>query len=488
MRIAAYCRVSTGNEEQLDSLRNQRDFFIEYSREKGHELVCIYADEGITGTSLKKRTEFKRLMHDASKGRFDTVVVKDISRFARNTVDFLQGIRELKSYGINTVFVNSNMESFGESEFILTVFSAFAQEESVNISKRVKFGKKISAQKGCVPHSVFGYERIDNYTLSINPIEAQTVKKVYHMYVEEGIGCRKISTLLNKDGNKTKNGGEWSPKGVLRLLKNSIYCGEYVNSKYEVIDCINKKIATLPPEKNIMHNRPEWAIVTKEEFEKAQKILNSRNGHSAQESKDVSPGHSERYMFSCLIKCEECGRSFTRKKYSCRKERIYWKCPTNDQFTSEKCPNNTTLDEDDLIEKIREIIELEIGDEDRFIDEILCERYSKLRRMESEEKINSKIREIMQKRAKYMEIFASGIIKLDELKMLIGKLDKTVLALREKHEIVSKRTKFIYGRTDTVKECVNSFLNLENVTNSEMRKIIKYIGVNSEGYVKIHLA
>ena len=106
MRIAAYCRVSTGNDGQLDSLKNQKEFFIRYATENNHDLIAIYADEGISGTSLRKRNEFKKMMYDASNKQFDSVVVKDISRFSRNTVDFLQAIRELKSYGINTVFLN----------------------------------------------------------------------------------------------------------------------------------------------------------------------------------------------------------------------------------------------------------------------------------------------------------------------------------------------------------------------------------------------
>ena len=176
MRIAAYCRVSTSSDEQLESLKNQRDFFYEYSEKNGYILTEVYSDEGISGTSLNKRDGFKRLMKDAKEKRFDTLVVKDVSRLARNTVDFLQSIRYLKGIGINTVFLTSNMQTLGESEFIITVFSALAQEESVNLSKRIKFGKRISARKGRVPPLIYGYDRIDNYTLKVNDYEAETVR------------------------------------------------------------------------------------------------------------------------------------------------------------------------------------------------------------------------------------------------------------------------------------------------------------------------
>ena len=139
MKIAAYCRVSTDKDEQIDSLNHQKEFFVQYAARNAHELFRVYADEGISGTSLKKRGEFMRLLKDAEMGLFQMVVVKDISRFARNTVDALQSIRKLKAMGINTVFLTANMDSMGDSEFVLTLFSAMAQEESNNLSKRVKW-------------------------------------------------------------------------------------------------------------------------------------------------------------------------------------------------------------------------------------------------------------------------------------------------------------------------------------------------------------
>ena len=136
MIIAAYCRVSTDSNEQLESLANQKAFFAEYARRSGHRLFRVYADEGISGTSLKKRDEFLRLLHDAEQGLFEMVVVKDVSRFSRNTVDALQSVRHLKHMGIHTLFLTANMDTMGDSEFVLTLFSALAQEESNNLSKR----------------------------------------------------------------------------------------------------------------------------------------------------------------------------------------------------------------------------------------------------------------------------------------------------------------------------------------------------------------
>ena len=142
MRIAAYCRVSTDQEDQLNSLEAQKRFFAQYTGRTGDTLVRLYADEGLSGTRVKNRKEFLRMMADAERGLFDLVVVKDISRFARNTVDLLQNIRRLRALGIETQFLTANMTSMGNSEFVLTIFGALALDESANTSTRVKVGKK----------------------------------------------------------------------------------------------------------------------------------------------------------------------------------------------------------------------------------------------------------------------------------------------------------------------------------------------------------
>ena len=186
MNIAAYCRVSTDKSDQLNSLETQKEFFLEYTKHTGDNLIKLYADEGISGTKIKNRKEFQRMLADAEKGLFDMVVVKDISRFARNTVDLLQSVRKLKSLGIETQFLTANMTSMGNSEFVLTIFGALAQEESANTSKRIKFGKKMNAEKGRVPNIVFGYDKTigDYFNLSINDNEAMTIRQIFQWYTE----------------------------------------------------------------------------------------------------------------------------------------------------------------------------------------------------------------------------------------------------------------------------------------------------------------
>ena len=196
MRLVAYCRVSTDKDEQLESLANQQEFFEKFATRNHHDLIKIYSDEGISGKQMKNRKEFLQLLEDAKLGLFDMVAVKDISRFARNTVDFLIAIRELKALNIEVQFVSINQTILGNSEFVLTMFSAIAQEESANLSSRVKFGKRVNAKHGKVPNFIYGYDWIDRFTLKINEIQAKIVREIFHMYVEEGLGSRRIAKIL----------------------------------------------------------------------------------------------------------------------------------------------------------------------------------------------------------------------------------------------------------------------------------------------------
>ena len=489
MKVAAYCRVSTDKEEQLDSLEHQKEFFTEYAAKNGHRLVRLYADEGISGTSLRKRTEFQRLMQDAKLGIFEMVVVKDISRFARNTVDFLQSIRTLKALGINTLFLTANMESLGESEFILTVFSALAQEESVNLSKRVKFGKKLNAQKGRVPQIIFGYKRIDNFTLEIDPREAEVVRTIFRLYVEEGLGCRTISLELNRLGYKTKFDCEWEPRGVRRVLNNPIYCGELVNNKYEIRDCLEGKQVKIPTEQHLHHDRPEWAIISAEVFGRAQMLLNEHRKQYDTGASIRAVRNSSKHLFSTLIKCEHCGRSFCQKHYTYVNTRVYWKCVTNDQFTAEQCDNRTTVNENDLLNEIRYYIYSIIQDKESFIQSVLDEifkRQLKLSPKSNRTDIQKKIKRLQSKRDKYQEMYADDVMTMSELKEKISHINKELEDLLDQTCISEKSDKTSIDQIRIYTKEIEEFLNFENITNSDLRKIIRQIVVDRNREVRIY--
>lgn len=490
MRIAAYCRVSTDKDEQLDSLNHQKEFFVEYAKRSGHELVRLYADEGISGTSLKKREEFKRLLRDAELGLFDMVVVKDISRFARNTVDALQSIRKLKSMGICTLFLTANMDSMGDSEFILTLFSAMAQEESSNLSKRVKWGKRINAEKGRVPQRIFGYDRIDNFTLEINPGEARIVRKIFSLYNDQGLGCRTISATLNRDRDKTKLGSDWNARGVRRILVNPIYCGILINHKYEIEDYLTGRQIRLPEEEQFCHSRPAWAIVTPEAFRKAQEIMASRRTQYDSGEPFMAGRYSAKHTFSTLIKCAHCGRSFTRKSYTYTNTRVYWRCVTNDQYTAEKCDNRTCLDEPELLRQLREYFASLIEDRDALVVDILASLDKRLPASQNPEQakreIEAKRKKLLSKKSRYQEMYASDILSLTELKEKITGITEELNALDRALARLAPGEKAV----ETVQRYtgeIQRFLELETVTNMDMRRILDHISVDREGHVRVVL-
>lgn len=285
MNIAAYCRVSTKSDEQLSSLENQKAFFEEYAKKHNLNLVKIYADRGISGKALKNREAFSLMLSESKSRIFDMLVVKDISRFARNTVDFLVGIRTLKSRGIDVRFLSCNMDTLGESEFALTMFAAIAQEESYNLSKRIMFGKKVSAGKGRTPPVIYGYDKTGTYSLSVREDESRVIKKIFSLYTKSDMGIRKIAAFLNEKAIPTKLGRQWNAKTIRRILSNPIYCGILINNKSETVDFMESTRRILPEGENYTHYRPELAIISKRTFEKAQLTLASRREKSCHKQK-----------------------------------------------------------------------------------------------------------------------------------------------------------------------------------------------------------
>ena len=494
MKIAAYCRVSTDKDEQIDSLNHQKEFFVEYARRNGHELFRVYADEGISGTSLKKREEFRRLLKDAELGLFHMVVVKDISRFARNTVDALQSIRKLKSMGINTVFLTANMDSMGDSEFVLTLFSAMAQEESNNLSKRVKWGKKINAEKGRVPQRIFGYDRVDNFTLAINPDEARIVRKIFALYIEQGLGCRTISIRLNREGDKTKFGSDWNARGVRRVLVNPIYCGTLINHKYEIEDFLTGKQVCIPEEDRFFHHRPDWAIVPPETFQRAQQIMESRrikydSGEPFREGR-----YSAKHIFSTLIKCEHCGRSFTRKSYTYSNTRVYWRCVTNDQYTAERCDNRVILDEPELLDQLRGYFASMIGDQEVFVSRMLGE----LDRLCPQDRDPEQCRQALEaerkklsgKRERYQELYTNDLITMEELKEKLAWITEKIRSLDGELAQLQHSAQTLGSNEQCprrYRQEIMKFLKLETVTNMDLRRILDHISVNKNGTIRVVL-
>ena len=492
MNIAAYCRVSTDKSDQLNSLETQKEFFLEYTKRTGDNLIKLYADEGISGTKIKNRKEFQRMLADAEKGLFDMVVVKDISRFARNTVDLLQSVRRLKSLGIETQFLTANMTSMGNSEFVLTIFGALAQEESANTSKRIKFGKKMNAEKGRVPNIVFGYDKTigDYFNLSINENEAMAIRQIFQWYTEKGYCGSKIANMLNERGIKTKRGNNWSQNSVCRILTNELYTGKIINGKEEIADFLTGQRKEKDESEWFVTIRPELRIIEDEVFDKAQDILKGRHDSF----KITHERQSNKYLFSTLIKCKECGWSFRRTVRQYKNTYVRWVCSGHNGKGADSCPNAVTVDEEELIQALQEYFQEILGKKKKVINYVIKEFQrvykAKDENIEYEKQLNTELNRLRKSREKYMDMYTDDLISREELNEKIGGMRKEIERLENELKMVS----YHLTKGEQLEAILNStFKQLEDITdvheitNAQLKRLINKIEVDKDGNVDIYL-
>ena len=325
-KVAAYCRVSTDNEDQANSFESQQRYFRQYiERNPDWELYEIFADEGISGTNTKKRKEFNRMIACAKNGDFDLIITKEISRFARNTLDSIYYTRDLKKHGIGVIFMNDNINTLdGDAELRLAIMSSIAQEESRKTSERVKWGQKRQMEQGVVfGRSMLGYDVRDG-GMYVNEEGAKIVRLIFHKFVNEGKGTHVIARELREEGIKPMRVKEWQNTVILRIIRNEKYCGDLVQKKTYTPDFLSheKKYNRGQEEFVIIKDHHE-PIISREMFEEANRILDTRS--LSQEGKAK---HSNRYPFSGKIKCGCCGASYVAR-YKTRKDGSRykaWRC------------------------------------------------------------------------------------------------------------------------------------------------------------------
>ena len=312
--VAIYARVSTEHEAQISALGNQIQYYDNlFEQHPEWELYERYIDEGITGTSVKKRKNFMRMMKDASEGKFDLIVTREVSRFARNTVDTLQQTRILRLEGVEVYFTEDNIWTMNDEdgELRLTIMATLAQNESKKTSVRVKAGQMISFQNG-VPYgngNILGYDRIGKEYV-VNESQARTVRRIFDLYLD-GNGVRKIQFVLEKEGHLTATGlTKWQPGNISRILRNPFYCGTIVYRKQFVPDFLEqKKINNFGEVDKIVVEGSHTPIVTKEQFEKVQQMLDGKSEsvhNKGRRGKKVSKD-----VWCRKMKCE-CGCSYNR--------------------------------------------------------------------------------------------------------------------------------------------------------------------------------
>ena len=325
-RTAAYARVSTDSEEQLTSYSAQVDYYTNYIKSRDDwDFVSVYTDEGITGTNTKHREGFKRMVADALAGKIDLIVTKSVSRFARNTVDSLTTVRQLKEKGVEIYFEKENIWTLdSKGELLITIMSSLAQEESRSISENCTWGqrKRFADGKVTVPFKRFlGYDRGPDGNLVLNKDEAVIIRRIYSMFLQ-GMTPHGIAARLTADGIKSPGGKDkWNAGAVRSILTNEKYKGDALLQKSYTVDFLTKKKKVNEgeiPQYYVEGNHE--AIIQPEVFELVQQELERR--------KTSSGRHSGVHLFSGKIKCGQCGEWYGSKVWHStdKYRRVIWRC------------------------------------------------------------------------------------------------------------------------------------------------------------------
>ena len=366
LRVLAYCRVSTKQEEQLNSYETQKNYYTELiNKNPDWKLIKIFADKGITGTSVKKRDEFNKMIRLCKQGKADMIICKSISRFARNTVDCLHYTRMLKEFGVDVYFEEQQIHSTQPgAEFYITIYGSIAQSESENISANIKWGKAQSAKEGKVSFhygNFLGYRESKDGEPEIDEDEAETVRLIYERFLA-GDSLFKIAQYL--DGRKilTPAGKEkWSMSTIKSILTNEKYIGDAVINKTYVSDYLTKKVKVNHgerPKYYVENNHP--AIIEKETFHRVQEELARRAGKLKVKqigTKTEKGKYSSKYALTELLICGECKTPYRRCTWTARgKKKIVWRCINRLDFGKKYCHNSPTIEESVLQAAIMEAI------------------------------------------------------------------------------------------------------------------------------------
>lgn len=491
--VVAYVRVSTNKEDQINSLEAQKRYFEDYALAKGYNLIKIYADEGKSGTKIKARKAFRQMLEDSERGLFDILLVKDFSRFARNTIDSLTSLDTLKKNGVKVIFVAyGNMGLDETSDFTVAVLSAVAQVESQNTSTRVKLSKEANAKRGRVPNIVYGYDKTpgDYFNLSINEFEASVVRRIFDMYINDGHGALKIAHILNKEGLKTKRDCKWSQNAVSRILSNQIYSGRVVNGK-EAVESItsNKRIKEDTKNWHITE-KPELRIIEDGIFNKAQSILKSHHDAFHITGKRASNKH----VFSTLIKCKHCGYSFRRFERTYVNTFVKWVCSGRNIHGVNSCCNDFVVDEKKLLALVREYFLGLLKDKPSVIKRIRkkVERIidSQDNNKKSEKELEDELRKLKKDKKYYMDMLLSEVITMPELKEYVNPIN-------ERLELVENELRLVrhnIGKADVFEDLLNDTLkSIESIvdedyfTNAMLKKVLAQIIIDKDGKTKFVL-
>lgn len=495
MRVASYCRVSTDKDDQANSFETQQRYFREYiERQPDWELYEVYADEGLSGTSTKKRTQFNRMIQDAYEGKFQLILTKEVSRFSRNVLDTISYTRELKAIGVGVLFVTDNINTLEpEAEMLLSFLASLAQEESRRTSARVVWGQTRQMEQGVVfGQSLLGYDVKDG-RISINPEGAEIVRLIFHKYAVEQVGTAEIARLLICKGCHTYRGStKWNANTVIKILNNEKYVGDLIQKKTYTPDFLTheKRRNTGEVPLIVIQNHHE-PIISREIWNETQARLHQNNKHIG------GSGHSNRYVFSGKIKCGECGHSFVgRFKYRKDGTKIRrWSCGTATNEGAVACDVGRLVRDDDAMNMLKTAIRSLQMDREAIARHVTTLALNALQAGEQgagddPERLQFEIDRIRKKKEAVLDSYFSQEITKEDMISMKSKYDEQIRGLQERKQQANLRNqekKDIQTLKAAIESEVKSILNGETESEVFSKILLDRLTVFKDRHIELTL-
>lgn len=500
LRVAAYCRVSTEQEEQQNSYQVQISYYTDLiNRKKEWTLVKIFADEGISGTQAKKRPEFLKMIRMCRQQKIDLIITKSISRFARNTVDCLEYVRQLKNLGIGVIFEKENLNTLTmTSEFMIALYGSFAQAESESISKNVSWGKQKAYAEGKVSFQyakLLGYKKGANGKPEIVPEEAETVRMIYDLFLD-GLSFTRIKKALENQNLLTATGKKiWSESNIKSILKNEKYVGDALLQKTFTVDCISKKVQKNNGERPMYlvtnHHDP---IIDRDTFNRVQQELARRTSKRKISDKTITEQgkYSSKYALSELLICGHCGTPYRRCTWtSCGRKQIVWRCISRLEHGKKYCTDSPTIHEEPLQRAILSAVN-EYLDCREEIAKILKANIGSVLECQGQQKIinlENWLKELDKARNDIISLITSGGCDEDKMDSEFAKIYAEEQSVNEQLAELKKKAEISADTQDKIDRAMEMIehekFEIEVFDNVIIRKLIDCIKVLSKTEILI---
>lgn len=501
-RVAAYCRVSTDSEEQANSYQVQIEYYTNLINSNPEwTLAGIFADEGISGTQTKKRTQFNKMIRKCKQKKIDLVLCKSISRFARNTVDCLEYIRELRLLGIGVIFEKENINTLSmNSEFIISLYGSFAQAESESISKNVTWGIEKSYQEGKVKYVMdrtLGYRMGEDGKPYIIEEEAEIVRRVYSLFLD-GLSLKRVAAVMQAEGAKRRSGSsKWDRNNVYAILKNEKYAGDAILQTTYTVDCINHIRVKNNGEKNkyIVHDCHP-AIIDRDTYNRTQQELARRGAimKRSGKSRTEQGRYASKYALSDILICGECSSPYRRVTWTSHGHKlVVWRCISRLDYGNKYCKCSPSINE----EKLQEAIVNALNSVYSHNEDRLAQMESSIRMVMTNEdmtgsevaRIEQRLAEIEEARDDLVHLITSGTVGEDSLDTEFENLNneesylKTQLAdIKNKTKLNDERKYALMAASEELRRHECRITEYDDVT---VRKVIECIKVLSKTEIQI---